>query len=64
MKRKKKGLSVFNGSFETFTKYYGRNVGNLGATSRKRNLVGGDHSFSNFFKGGLFKKGLGNPALN
>ena len=56
MKRKKKGLSVFNGSFETFTKYYGRNVGNLGATSRKRNLVGGTIAFLISLKGAFLKK--------
>ena len=28
------------------------------------NLVGGDHDFFNFFKGGHLQKSLGNPGLD
>ena len=69
MKSKKKVSIVFNGSFESRIRCSGlddeeqKKVLGVFNGSFLSNLVGGGHSFFNFFLGSLLKKSLGNPAL-
>ena len=69
MKSKKKFLGVFDGNFETYTRYLQvadkeqKKVFGVFNGSFFSNLVGGGHSFFNLFKVGLLKKSLGNPVV-
>ena len=70
--KKRKGFGVFNGSFETNTRYSvvidvelkHKTFLDVFDSNFLSNLVEVGNNFFNFFQGGHSKKSFGNPALD